>query len=113
MPVVDGLGRPLRDLRVSVTDHGPGIPEKFRPQVFKRFAQADTSDSRRKGGTGLGLSICRLIIEKLDGEIGFQSTPNVATTFFIDLPELRQTQRVEAPEQEALEAPQPSRMRGA
>lgn len=74
-------------VRVSVTDHGSGIPEEFRNRIFQKFAQADSSDNRQKGGTGLGLSICKAIIERLGGEIGFETEVNVGTTFYFDLPE--------------------------
>ncbi len=50
--------------RVSVTDRGPGIPEEFRGRIFGRFAQADASDTRKKGGTGLGLNISKSIVER-------------------------------------------------
>jgi DNA-binding response OmpR family regulator len=74
-------------VRVAVTDHGPGIPVEFRPRVFMKFAQADSSDTRQRGGTGLGLNICKAIIERLGGRIGFESQPHVATTFYLDMPE--------------------------
>ncbi len=77
-------------IRVSVTDHGAGIPESFRPRVFQKFAQADGSDSRRQGGTGLGLSICQAIIEDLGGKIGFETEIGEGTTFSFDLPEWRE-----------------------
>jgi PAS domain S-box-containing protein len=48
-----------RRYRVCVSDRGAGIPEEFRPRLFSKFAQADSSDTRQKGGTGLGLSIVR------------------------------------------------------
>ncbi len=76
-------------IRISVTDHGPGIREGFRAQVFEKFAQADASDTRRKGGTGLGLSIAKLIVEQHGGRIGFTSEPGVRTTFHVDLPEFQ------------------------
>lgn len=72
-------------VRISVTDHGPGIPVKFRPMIFQKFAQAEGSDRRQKGGTGLGLSITKAILERLDGKIGFETEPG-ATTFYFDLP---------------------------
>lgn len=72
--------------RVSVADPGPGIPEDFKPRVFDRFAQADSSTSRLRGGTGLGLAICKMIVEKLGGKIDFTSTPDQGTTFYFDLP---------------------------
>lgn len=75
-------------LRVAVTDHGPGIPESFRNRVFRKFSQADTSSTRNVKGTGLGLSIVKAIIEEHRGSVGFVSEPDIATTFYFDLPEL-------------------------
>lgn len=75
--------------RICVLDHGPGIPEEFRPRVFHRFAQADSSSSRLKGGTGLGLSISKALVENMGGRIGFVTATEGAgrgTTFHVDLP---------------------------
>ena len=72
--------------RVSVLDHGVGIPEAFRGRIFQKFAQADGTDSRQKGGTGLGLNISKAIIEKHHGTIDYVSVPGVQTEFFFDLP---------------------------
>ena len=73
-------------VRLEVVDQGPGIPEEFRSRIFGRFQQADSSDTRQKGGTGLGLAISRLIVEKLGGEIGFESEVDRGSTFWIELP---------------------------
>ena len=70
-----------------VTDRGPGIPEEFRAKIFGKFSQADASDSRQKGGTGLGLSITKSIVERLGGEISFESIAGAGTSFHVDLPE--------------------------
>ncbi|MFL6656899.1 MAG: PAS domain S-box protein [Massilia sp.] len=72
--------------RLSVIDHGVGIPQDFRDRIFQKFAQADATDSRQKGGTGLGLNISRSIIEKHNGTLDFISEPGVRTEFFFDLP---------------------------
>ena len=69
-------------VRISVRDHGPGIPESFRAQVFEKFAQADTSDARAKSGTGLGLSIVREIVRQMGGDVGFADAPGGGTVFF-------------------------------
>jgi DNA-binding response OmpR family regulator len=71
-------------VRISVTDHGAGIPEAFQTQIFQKFAQADASDTRQKGGTGLGLSISKAIVERHGGRIGF-TTGADGTTFYFDL----------------------------
>jgi PAS domain S-box-containing protein len=73
-------------MRVEIEDSGPGIPEAFKDRVFQKFAQADTSASRRVMGTGLGLSIARRLIEAMGGTIGFSSVTGQGTTFFLDLP---------------------------
>lgn len=74
------------NVHISVADHGPGVPEEFRSQVFKKFARADTSNSRRMSGTGLGLSIAKAIVEKMGGSIDFDTTPGRGATFHFTLP---------------------------
>lgn len=95
--VVISVWRQDRDkdkaIRVAITDHGPGIPEEFRSRIFQKFIQADASDARQKSGTGLGLSISKSIIEKLGGQINFETEPNVKTTFYFDLPEWQEAGR--------------------
>ena len=71
---------------IAVQDHGQGIPIQFRNQIFSRFAQADSSDTRAKGGTGLGLSITKAIVERHHGVISYDSTEGVGTTFYVKLP---------------------------
>ncbi len=73
-------------VRISVTDHGPGIPSSFRDRIFQKFSQADGSDSRQKGGTGLGLTIAKALIERMGGTIDYNSDPGIATTFIVELP---------------------------
>ncbi|ANG62434.1 hypothetical protein A8C75_07990 [Marinobacterium aestuarii] len=84
--VVVSLLSGSEELRISVADSGPGIPLEFQAQVFERFTQADSSDTRRLGGTGLGLAITRAIVERHGGKIGFDSIPGQGTVFYVDLP---------------------------
>jgi PAS domain S-box-containing protein len=75
-------------VRITVRDHGPGIPENFRSRIFEKFAQADGSNARQKGGTGLGLSIVKQIVTRLDGEVGFTDAVGGGTIFYVELPSL-------------------------
>ena len=74
-------------VRISVTDHGPGIPKELESKIFDKFTQADSSDTRQVGGTGLGLNITKAMVDKHNGRIAFVSELGVGTTFYIDLPE--------------------------
>lgn len=76
--------------RISVADDGSGIPEAFRQRIFTKFAQADNSDARQKSGTGLGLSIVREIVQRLGGEVSYESEVGKGTVFHVDLPAAEQ-----------------------
>jgi signal transduction histidine kinase len=84
--VVVAVERGDEKVRVSVRDHGSGIPPVFRPRIFKRFAQAHGAVSRQKGGTGLGLSIVKQIVTRLGGQVGFDDAPGGGTVFYFELP---------------------------
>jgi PAS domain S-box-containing protein len=71
---------------IEVVDHGPGISDEFRSRIFQKFSQADSSDSRQRGGTGLGLSISKAFVERMNGNIGFESEPGQGATFFARFP---------------------------
>jgi PAS domain S-box-containing protein len=73
-------------VRISVSDQGPGVPEDFVPRLFQKFSQADSSDSRRLNGTGLGLAICRELMDRMNGSIGYQPREGGGACFYFDLP---------------------------
>lgn len=73
-------------VRISVRDHGEGIPAEFHSRIFQKFAQADSSNTREKGGTGLGLAISRELVERMGGNIGFDSDLPKGAHFYVDLP---------------------------
>lgn len=67
---------------VSVTDTGVGIAKEKQGSVFDRFVKLDLF----RQGTGLGLAICKMIIEKLGGEIGLKSESGKGSVFWFTLP---------------------------
>jgi len=73
-------------VRITVRDHGPGVPRNFRSRIFGKFSQGDTSDSRQRGGAGLGLAISKALVEQMGGCIGFEDAPGGGTAFFFELP---------------------------
>jgi PAS domain S-box-containing protein len=73
------------ELRLRVSDLGPGVPAGFDAQLFQRFAQADSSAVRMHSGTGLGLYISRRIVESHGGHIGYRRE-NATSVFEVTLP---------------------------
>ena len=73
-------------LRIDVIDSGIGIPSDRIASLFERFAQADTTMTRRYGGTGLGLAICKRLVELMNGRIGVEVPPNGGSNFWFELP---------------------------
>jgi PAS domain S-box-containing protein len=69
---------------VSVRDHGIGIDAEAQTRIFDRFERAVAG--RHYGGFGLGLWIARQIVEAHRGRISVQSTPEVGSTFVVELP---------------------------
>ena len=72
--------------RIAVADSGCGISEEFKPRIFERFSQADSSATRVRGGTGLGLHISKQIVEQMNGAIGFDTKTGQGTTFWMEFP---------------------------
>src|SRR5258705_177125 len=84
--VVGAVERDSGNVRITVRDHGSGIPDEFQLHTFEKFAQADATQTRKQGGTGLGLCIVKQIVERLGGKVGFEDAPGGGTTFYVDLP---------------------------
>nr|WP_295787861.1 ATP-binding protein [uncultured Microbacterium sp.] len=71
---------------IEIIDHGEGVPEQIREQIFQRFWRADTSRTRETGGSGLGLSIVASIVDLLHGTVEVVDTPGGGATFRVSLP---------------------------
>ena len=71
---------------IEVADTGPGIEPDSLKVIFDRFAQVDSSSTRRVGGFGLGLFIVKSLVDAHAGSIEVESQLGVGTTFRIHLP---------------------------
>jgi signal transduction histidine kinase len=69
-------------LLLTFTDNGVGIPASAQSKIFNMFYRASESSS----GPGLGLYIVKLAVERLGGQISFDSTEGVGSTFLVTLP---------------------------
>ena len=69
-------------MEIYATDTGIGISSEQLNTIFNRFVKADENIQ----GTGLGLSICKMLVEKMGGQIGVKSELGKGTTFKFTLP---------------------------
>jgi two-component system, OmpR family, sensor histidine kinase SenX3 len=73
-------------VRLSVQDHGVGIPARDLDRIFERFYRVDHGRSRVTGGTGLGLSIVRHVANNHQGWVDVESREGEGSTFTLVLP---------------------------
>lgn len=66
----------------SIADNGIGIAPKYHKKIFEIFQQLEN----HKDSTGVGLSIVKKIIDRYQGKIWLDSTPQQGTTFYFTLP---------------------------
>ncbi len=72
-------------LRVTVQDHGPGVPPEFVPLLFDRFARSAASAAGTQG-TGLGLAIARSYARAHSGEVSYHPAASSGAVFELTLP---------------------------
>jgi two-component system phosphate regulon sensor histidine kinase PhoR len=73
-------------VEISISDTGPGIPEKDIPRLTERFYRVDKARSRDLGGTGLGLAIVKHIAQAHRAELSIESVLHRGTTIRVLLP---------------------------
>jgi two-component system sensor histidine kinase ResE len=72
-----------KQVRVSVTDQGPGLSAVEQQKVFERFYQGN--QARPHKGAGVGLAIAKSLVEAHGGQIGVESRPGDGATFWFEL----------------------------
>lgn len=78
-------------IKVSVTDTGSGIDEKFLPYIFDKFHTANNGLAKNNEGSGIGLSIARAIVDLHGGVVDVVSKVGVGSTFSFTLSKRLQT----------------------
>jgi signal transduction histidine kinase len=88
---VELRGRETADgWRIAVADDGPGLPNGTDGELFDLFATGP--QAREEGGeVGLGLALCRRVVDRHDGEIGFERGEAKGATVVIEVPEREPT----------------------
>jgi signal transduction histidine kinase len=83
--VVVATNRVDGEVRVSVTDTGPGIPPEDRERIFLEFQQTEIGVQQREG-TGLGLALSKRLVELHGGRIWVESEDGQGSRFVFALP---------------------------
>jgi len=73
-------------LKITVQDHGIGVPADKLQRIFAKFERVDNSDTRRTGGTGIGLFLVKHLVEQHGGKVWAESTLGEGSVFHIELP---------------------------
>jgi len=76
--------RRREDWRILVKDNGIGIPDGRKGTIFSIKSQS-TYGTKNEKGTGLGLLLCKEFTEMQHGQIGFESSQGIGTTFYVSL----------------------------
>jgi len=82
-------------LKISISDTGLGISEADQKHVFSEFNRFGHEQSTISG-TGIGLAVTKKLVELMGGEIGFESTKDVGSTFWVILPTANEPEQPES-----------------
>ncbi|MEW6652970.1 MAG: PAS domain-containing sensor histidine kinase [Bacteroidota bacterium] len=75
-----------KDLLVSVTDNGIGIPKEDLPKLFQIESHFVRRGTRDESGSGLGLTLCKEFVERHKGKLWVESIENSGSTFSFSIP---------------------------
>lgn len=75
----------VRQARVSVRDHGPGIPAAQQSSIFLAYESSRRGDGKNRH-LGLGLAIARKIVDAHGGALAFETSQGEGTTFTVTIP---------------------------
>ena len=87
-PIEVRLHGEAEQVRVEVSDQGPGLSPPERERIWERFYRIQGGQAQKpaEGNLGMGLYICRQFIAQHGGQTGVDSTPGAGATFWFTLP---------------------------
>ncbi|MEW6116510.1 MAG: ATP-binding protein [Nitrospirota bacterium] len=75
------------EVRVSISDQGPGIPDPLKERIFDKFFQVEEGKRQSRTTTGLGLTFCKLAVAAHGGRLWVEDAPAGGSTFVFTIPE--------------------------
>lgn len=85
-PVTITLTETGREIKLTVSDEGFGIPDPEKKKVFDKFYRSGDENTRQAKGTGLGLYLCRKIAESYNGYISVTDNSPAGSSFTASFP---------------------------
>lgn len=73
-------------LRMTVSDRGPGVPDKEKEAIFEKYTSTKLRDGLSEGGSGIGLAFCKLAAKRLGGRVWVEDRPGGGSVFIVDVP---------------------------
>jgi signal transduction histidine kinase len=84
--IIFGVQKQSNYFVFNISDTGTGIPTDYQSHIFEKFQKFNSQNDKYTRGAGLGLPIAKLIVERLRGEIWFESIQGEGTNFHVKIP---------------------------
>lgn len=85
-PIVVSIKSTKNDVKISVKDHGIGIPRDYLDAIFEKLTRVDNKLTRHNEGSGIGLAIVKSLVNLHHGTINVESELGKGSNFIITLP---------------------------
>lgn len=85
-PIIVSIKSNMNNVKISVKDHGIGIPKDYLDRVFDKLTRVDNNLTRHNEGSGIGLAIVKSLVNLHEGNIEVESELGKGSNFIITLP---------------------------
>jgi signal transduction histidine kinase len=75
-----------RQVHISLSDTGPGIPRHAVKKIFENFYRVDNDLTRTTGGTGIGLALVKSLVTAMGGRVRAVNNDGPGCTIILSLP---------------------------